>query len=214
VTENTLASIEKAMEIGVDMIEIDVFRIKSGEIVVFHDKTVERLSNGAGMIEDYNIFDLQQLRLENDQKIPMLQDVLQLIDHRARLNIELKGANTADRVNFIVNYYIKEKGWSLEDFLISSFNWDELRQMRELNREIPIAILTDSDPLAALPIAKELNAEAINPHYQKLTADNVKKIRGENIMVYTWTVNDSSDISKMKALGVDGIITNFPERLR
>jgi glycerophosphoryl diester phosphodiesterase len=214
VTENTLASIEKAMEIGVDMIEIDVFRIKSGEIVVFHDKTVERLSNGAGMIEDYNIFDLQQLRLENDQKIPMLQDVLQLIDHRARLNIELKGANTADRVNFIVNYYIKEKGWSLEDFLISSFNWDELRQMRELNRDIPIAILTDSDPLAALPIAKELNAEAINPHYQKLTADNVKKIRGENIMVYTWTVNDSSDISKMKALGVDGIITNFPERLR
>lgn len=214
VTENTLASIEKAMEIGVDMIEIDVFRIKSGEIVVFHDKTVDRLSNGAGMIEDYNIFDLQQLRLENDQKIPMLQDVLQLIDHRARLNIELKGANTADRVNFIVNYYIKEKGWSLEDFLISSFNWDELRQMRELNREIPIAILTDSDPLAALPIAKELNAEAINPHYQKLTADNVKKIRGENIMVYTWTVNDSSDISKMKALGVDGIITNFPERLR
>lgn len=213
-TENTLASVEKAMEMGVDMIEIDVFKIKSGEIVVFHDDTVDRLSNGGGKIEDYNIFDLQQLRLDNNQKIPMLQDVLQLINNRVRLNIELKGANTADRVNFIVNYYIREKDWSLENFLISSFNWDELRKMRMLNPEIPIAVLTESDPLEALPIARDLKAEAINPNYHKLSADNVRKISGENFKVYTWTVNDTTDIKKMQGLGVDGIITNYPERMR
>lgn len=212
-TENSLASIEKAMELGVDMIEIDVFKIKSGEIAVFHDREVNRLTNGGGNIEDYTIAELRQLRLANNYMIPMLQDVLKVIDKKVRLNIELKGANTADRVNFIVNYYIRENGWSEDDFLISSFNWDELKEMRKLNPKIPLAVLTESDPLDALPMARELEAEAINPNYQKLTAENVKEMRAQNFKVYTWTVNDTTDIKEMKELGVDGIITNFPERV-
>ncbi len=213
-TENTLASIQKAMDLGVDMIEIDVFKIKSGEIVVFHDERLERISNAGGNIEEYNITDLKKVMLDGNHRIPMLQDVLKLIDNKVRLNIELKGANTADRVNFITEYYIKDKGWTLENFLISSFNWDELKAMRELNEDMPIAILTEGDPLEALPIAKELNAEAINPSYNKLDqviADTIKK---SGFKIYTWTVNDSKDIDAMKKLKVDGIITNFPERVK
>ncbi len=212
-TENSLASIEKAMELGVDMIEIDVFKIKSGEIAVFHDREVNRLTNGGGNIEDYTIAELRQLRLANNYMIPMLQDVLKVIDKKVRLNIELKGANTADRVNFIVNYYIRENGWSEDDFLISSFNWDELKEIRKLNPNIPLAVLTEADPLEALAMARELEAEAINPNYQQLTAENVKEMRAQNFKVYTWTVNDTTDIKEMKELGVDGIITNFPERV-
>jgi glycerophosphoryl diester phosphodiesterase len=211
-TENTLASVQKAMDLGVDMIEIDVFRIKSGEIVVFHDERVERLSNSGGNIEDYNIFDLKKLTLDGNHKIPMLQDVLKLMDHRVPLNIELKGANTSDRVNFIIEYYIKERGWSLDDFLISSFNWKELESMRSYNPNIAIAVLTEKDPLEAISVAKQLNAVAINPNFRTLTPQNVKEIKKQGFKVYTWTVNEPDDINRMKKLGVDGIFTNYPER--
>ena len=87
----SLASIEKAMEIGVDMIEVDVFRIKSGEIAVFHDERVDRLTNGAGRIEEYTVTELKALTLQGGHRIPLLQDVLKTIDHRVPLNIELKG---------------------------------------------------------------------------------------------------------------------------
>ncbi|MFD2099788.1 glycerophosphodiester phosphodiesterase [Flagellimonas iocasae] len=212
-TENTLVSIKKAMDLGVDMIEIDVFKIESGEVVVFHDRTVDRLTNGSGMIEDYNFFAMRQLVVEGGHRIPLLQDVLKLIDNKVALNIELKGYLTADKVNHILSYYIKDKGWSPENIIISSFIWDELREMRKLNKDIQIAVLTEEDPLEAIPVAKELNAVAINPNFETLTAENTDKIHDEDLKVYTWTVNEPEDIQRMKDFGVDGIITNYPERV-
>jgi len=212
-TENTLASVQKALDLGVDMIEIDVFKIKSGEIVVFHDERVERLSNGGGQIEEYGIVEMQQLILDGNHRIPMLQDVLKLINNQVALNIELKGDNTADRVNFITNYYIKERGWTANNILISSFKWNELRDIRKLNQNIQIAVLTEEDPLEAIPVAKELNAVAINPNFNSLTEENTSKMQDEGFKVYTWTVSEPSDIDKMKRFGVDGIITNYPERV-
>ncbi|MGB5238078.1 MAG: glycerophosphodiester phosphodiesterase, partial [Flavobacteriaceae bacterium] len=97
-TENTLASVQKALDLGVDMIEIDVFNIRSGETVVFHDERLERLSNGGGRIEEYNIVAVKNLTLRGNHRIPQLQDVLKLVDKKVNLNIELKGADTADRV--------------------------------------------------------------------------------------------------------------------
>ena len=212
-TENTLASVQKALDLGVDMIEIDVFQIASGEIMVFHDERLERLTNGGGAIEEYNIVDLKQLSLDGGHKIPMLQDVMKLIDKKVKLNIELKGKNTANRVNFIIDYYIKEKGWKLEDFLISSFHWDTLEAMRALNPDIAIAVLTEEDPLDAIAMAKTLRAEAINPDFEKLTQENANAMRDAGFKIYTWTVNDEADIEAAKRMGVDGIITNYPERL-
>ncbi|MFD2791084.1 glycerophosphodiester phosphodiesterase family protein [Arenibacter sp. H213] len=212
-TENTLASVQKALDLGVDMIEIDVFKIRSGEIVVFHDVSLERLTDGTGKIEAYNYDDLQNLTLEGGHKIPTLQEVINLMDKKAHLNIELKGSNTADRVNFIINYYVREKGWPLDKFLISSFKWEELKRMRALNPQIRIAILTDKDPLQAIAIGEELNALAINPYYKTLTLENVDKIQKEGFKVYPYTVNEVEDIKSMKQMGVDGIITNYPERI-
>lgn len=211
-TENTLASVQKAMDLDVDMIEIDVFKVKSGEIVVFHDERLERLANAGGLIEDWYIGDLQGVVLDGNHKIPQLQEVLQLIDNKVPLNIELKGKNTADRVNFIVEYYVKERGWDLNNFVISSFDWEELKDFRNRNAEIAIAVLTEEDPLAAIPVAKELRATAINPYYKTLTAENVAKIQEEGFKVYTYTVNETEDLAKVTSFGVDGIFTNYPER--
>jgi glycerophosphoryl diester phosphodiesterase len=212
-TENTLASVQKALDLGVDMIEIDVFKISTGEVVVFHDQTVERLTNGPGNIEEYNISDLSRLTLDGGHKIPMLQDVLKLIDNKVALNIELKGANTADKVNHVIQFYTKSRGWSPENFIISSFNWEELRTLRKLNDSVAIAILTEDNPLDALAIGTELNAVAINPYFKNLDADVVAKIKQAGFKIYTWTVNEPDDITAIKNIGVDGIITNFPERV-
>lgn len=211
-TENTLASIQKALDLGVDMIEIDIFKIKSGELVVFHDETVDRLANAGGKIEEYHYYNLSQLILDGNHKIPLLQEVIRLMDKKARLNIEIKGKGTTDRLNHIIKHFIEDKGWPADGFIISSFDWEELKAIRSINPTVPIAILAGDDPIDAIAIAQELNAEAINPHFQKLTQENVNAIKEAGFKIYTWTVNEPEDINEVKRLGVDGIITNFPER--
>ncbi|MBT8178190.1 MAG: glycerophosphodiester phosphodiesterase [Eudoraea sp.] len=213
-TENSLASVQKALDLGVDMIEIDVFRIKSGEIVVFHDQRVERLTNGGGNIEEYYMYDLKKLLLDGNYSIPRLQEVLQLIDNKVALNIELKGAGTAGRVDFIMDYYVKNRGWSWDNVLISSFNWEELRRMREKNPDVAIAVLTESDPVEAIPVAQELGAVAINPNFRSLNAENIREIHEAGFKIYTWTVNEPEDIQSLISLDVDGIISDYPERVR
>ncbi|MEX0272952.1 MAG: glycerophosphodiester phosphodiesterase [Flavobacteriaceae bacterium] len=211
-TENTLASVQKALDLGVDMIEIDVFKIRSGEIMVFHDERVDELTNGGGKIEEYYFTQVKQLTLDGGHKIPMLQDVLKLVDNQVALNIELKGGNTADPVNHIVDYYVQKRGWSWDNVIISSFNWDELREMRRINPNVAIAVLTEEDPLGAIPVAEELNAVAINPNFGDLDQEVVNAIHEKGFKVFTWTVNEPNDITEMKRFGVDGIFTNFPER--
>ena len=101
VAENTLASIEKAMELGVDGVEIDVFRCATGELVVFHDKTLEKLTDGLGYIEQMTLDSIKQFRVLGKEPIPTLNEVMDLIDGKIQLNIELKG-NPNCNVNFRV----------------------------------------------------------------------------------------------------------------
>jgi glycerophosphoryl diester phosphodiesterase len=213
-TENTLASVEKAIALGVDMVEIDVFQISSGEIVVFHDERVDRLSNSAGPIKEYNIFDLKQLILDGGHRIPMLQDVLKLIGGKVALNIELKDTQIADNIHQIVSGYSARPEWTEEQFIISSFDWDELRAYRKLSPTGRIAVLTEGDPLEAIEVARELGAEAINPHYTQLDAANVAALHEAGFKVYTWTVNDPSDFQRLKGLGVDGVFSDYPDRMK
>lgn len=214
VAENTLESIKKAMELGVDGVEIDVFKCKSGEMVVIHDETVNRTTNGKGKVEGFPLKELKSFVVEGKYKIATLQEVLDLLDANYILNIELKGTNTAEGVNDIVIDYIENRGWKKDQFIISSFKWDELRDFYKLNPEIPIGILTEEDPLKATNIAREVNAVAIHPYFKYLNKKVVDAIHDEGLKVYTWTVNNPEDIQKMLNAGVDAIITDFPERIK
>ena len=211
--ENTISSIKKAIELGVDGIEIDVFRCASGELVVFHDKLVDKLTDGKGYIEEISLDSIKKLNVIGDEKIPTLNEVLDLIDGKVFLNIELKGSNTSFLTHQLLNEYFNSTNWSRNKVFISSFDWNELRAFYQLNKDVRIAVLTDDDPLDAIPIAKDLEAFAINPNYKLLTESNVSKIKSENILIYTWTVNNIKDINKVKRLGVDAIISDFPEKI-
>ena len=214
VAENTIASIKKAIELGADGIEIDVFRCLTGEIVLFHDKTLDNLSNGTGYIEEKSLSELKELNiLGSKHSIPTLEEVIQSIGKEVFLNIELKGPDTSKGSLEMVNKYVKSGKIKLSNILFSSFNWNELVKLRNLDSDVKIALITGEDPLEAISPALSLNAIAINPNYKKLNKDNVQKIFSSGLKIYTWTVNNKLDIIKVKSLKVNGIITDFPERI-
>jgi glycerophosphoryl diester phosphodiesterase len=211
-TENTIASIEKAVALGAPMIEIDVFQIASGELVVFHDNELDRLSNTSGPITSFTWETLQEVVLEGGHSIPLLQTVLNQLAGRAALNIELKGPNTAAPVANLLEVYLSNGTWKEEDLLISSFDWNLLLETRDFLPEISIGVLTEAHPLEAIPKAIELSAVSINPYYKDLDATIVAQIHAAGFKVYTWTVNAPEDLKNVKKLGVDAVFTNFPDR--
>lgn len=211
-TENTIASVRKALELNVDMIEIDVFLIKSGELVVFHDEMLDSLTNTSGKIEDFTLEELQKVVVKGNHHIPTLEEVIEIIGKKVSLNIELKGKNTAEPTSQLLQKYY-QKGWEKDDFVISSFLWDELEKFRKFDKEISIAVLTEENPTDAISIGKKLKAVAINPWWKTLTKENSQRIHHEGFLIYTYTVNEPADIKFVTELGVDGIFCNFPERL-
>ena len=213
VAENTLASVEKALELGVDGVEIDVFQISSGEVVVFHDLYLDRLTDSKGKVEDLTLESLKNLRVAGEYPIPLLEDVLELLDGRVLLNIELKGGGTAAAVHEILKNYIGKSGWTREYLLISSFKWDELDTYRSLDPEMPIGVLTEDSIEPAIEKAKAIKASAINADHHLLNETTVRKIRRAGLEVWCWTVNDMADLERMFELKADAIITDYPDRL-
>ena len=213
IAENTIASIHKAIDLGADGIEIDVFLCKSGEIVLFHDKTLEKLTNGDGNIEDKNLEELRKLKVLNSSySIPTLEEVLKSIDKDVFLNIELKGRNTGEGSLSLIKKYVKRNKIEFNNILFSSFNWEELKDLRSLSDKVQLALITEQDPLLAIDYALKLKAVAINPNYKDLNEQIISKINKKGLKIYTWTVNSKIQIDRLKALNVNGIITDYPDR--
>ena len=211
--ENSIQSFQKALDLGAPMIELDVFVLPSGELVVFHDDQLGRLTNAKGAIESYTYKELkEQVQLNDGQSIPLLSEVLDLCASKTKINIELKGSSTAEPVNLLLNTYFEKGLLKTSDIVISSFKWEELEQMRGFNDNIAIGILTETNPLKAMDIAQRLNAISINPYYKSLTKEIVHKIHDAGFQVYTWTVNEVEDLQRLKDWGVDGVFCNYPDR--
>ena len=213
--ENTIESVQKAIKLNVDGIEIDVFKSKTGELIVYHDPFLSRLSNSNAFIEQISLDSIKKVELKGGLSIPTLNEVINIIPEKIFLNIELKGSNTAFETNKVIIEYLKEFNLPPSKFIISSFRWDELRKFRDLNKDIPIAILVDSLYKIdnAIKLAKEINAIALNPNNKFITKKIVKKIQSNNIKVFPYTINSPKNIKRMKLMGVDAIITDYPERI-
>lgn len=211
-TENSIKSIQKALDLGVSMIELDIIQLCSGELIVFHDKELARISNSSGLIESYTFKRLRDtVRLKDGQNIPLLKEVLDLCASKTWINIEIKTSNTAKALHVLLQCYFKQKILKESDILISSFIWDELIVLRHLNPSIPIGILSDQDPLAAIPIAKRLKATSIHPFYLSLHKNNVQQLHKEGFKIYAWVVNTLAEIKILKDWKVDGVFSNYPD---
>ena len=216
VLENTIESVQKAIELNVDGIEIDVFKSKTGELVVYHDPFLSRLSNSNAFIEQISLDSIKKIELIGGYFIPTLKEILNIIPEKIFLNIELKGQDTAFETNKIIINYLNTYNFPVSKFIISSFRWDELKKIRSFNKDIPIAILVDSLSKIddAIKLAKQINAVALNPNKEFITKEIVNKIQSKNIKVYPYTINTPRNIRKMRSMGVDAIITDYPERIK
>ena len=215
VAENTYESISKAIQLGVDGIEIDVFKCASGELVLFHDKDLKELTGESGLIKNLTIKELEQFLVQGKYKIPTLKDVLTRIEKPLFVNIELKGLNTAQPTSKIIADISRSTSWSLEHFIVSSFNWDELELFRSIDKNTSVGVLVSKSMSIneAIEFGKKINAQAIHPNFKLLNDKTVKKIKNNGFKIYTWTVNNEDDINFMKRLKVDGIISDYPDRI-
>ncbi|MEW5676873.1 glycerophosphodiester phosphodiesterase family protein [Flavobacterium enshiense] len=213
VAENTLESFQKALDLGVDAIELDVHISACGEVVVFHDFTVDRMTNGSGEVHKLTLAQLKNLTVAEAFQIPTLAETFDLIDRKCWINVELKGHGTAEPACRLIEIYVTERGWQYGDFVISSFQKEELERAKAINANIRLATLSQASVEQALEWADELSAYAIHPHFSLLTDDNIAEAKRKGYRINVWTVNHDEDIQRLEAYNIDGIISDFPDRL-
>jgi glycerophosphoryl diester phosphodiesterase len=212
--ENTLASFAKAIECHVDMIEYDVRRCASGELVVFHDAKVDRLTNGSGYVAQKTLDELKQLRILGEESIPTLTEVFDFIDRRVKLYIELKSAAIVRDVLDIIELYVHNKQWHYDDFLIASFDHIQLRESKIANSLIPVAALLYGIPVSFGACVADVTAQVVCLDVEFITQEFVDDIHSRGMLVYVYTVNDYENLIRLTNYGVDGIITDYPDYVR
>ena len=207
VAENTLASFQKAIELKADGIELDVHLSSDGEIMVIHDETINRTTAGNGFVKDFTSAALNQFG------IPTLTEVLDILNHNFFVNIELKSNDLIEKVMVLIKKQVAENNWSYSNFMISSFDWHNLEMVSQRNNQIKTGVLTEDSIENALAFAKKIKAFSINPYFKLLNSENVKLIHKEGFQIHTWTVNLPEDITFVKSLNIDAIISDFPDKI-
>ncbi|SDX02543.1 glycerophosphodiester phosphodiesterase [Flavobacterium degerlachei] len=211
--ENTIIGFQKAIDLHVDRIELDVHLSSDNELMVIHDETIDRTTDGKGFVNQFSLPQLKRFRIEKIHTIPTLSEVLNLIDQKCDINIELKSFETADKVVDLIEKYVSEKKWNYDQFLVSSFDWNALQQVTFSNSKIPIGVLTETNLDLAFAFAKFIKAKSIHPYFHLVTKENTAKMQEKGFQVFPWTVNEIEDIKRIKTYNVDGIISDFPDRL-
>lgn len=214
--ENTLTAFRAAIDAGADMCELDVQSTRDGVVVVMHDETLERTTDGYGPLAALTLAELKTLNIVSGpgrapagERVPTLDEVFAVTRGRCALNIELK----SEGVEAAVCRAIHGNG-ELEQSMVSSFDWSALEQVRALEPEIRIGVLADRAANKMLAAASELKAVAINPRFNLVDAALCAEAHRLGLQVYVWTVDDARMMRSLLDCGVDGIMTNYPERLR
>ncbi len=210
--ENTLASFRKALELGVDGVELDVHFV-DGHLLVFHDKQLERTTNGRGLLMDHDFARLRTLDAGNGQQIPTLPEVFAAINGRAILNIELKGSASAKPVAEFISDQ-RQAGCSNELFLVSSFDRQLLREVKQLDSQILLGLLIAGPLQDHLAFAAELQAYSLHPPLAVVDRALVEEAHALGLKVFVYTVNKTDDLEKMVTIGVDGVFSNYPDRVQ
>jgi glycerophosphoryl diester phosphodiesterase len=211
--ENTILAFGKALELGANSIEFDVHTCATGELVVIHDATLERTTNGTGLVSNFSLTELKRLDAGEGERIPTLTETLSFIDRRAQVNIELKGKGTARPVAEAVQHSVRIHNWSYDDFIISSFDHEQLREIQKLIPNLTLAPIWSRLPHNYLERARDLHASIIITNYLFIAPEQIADIKKHGFKVFVYTVNDPDDIARLKSWDVDGIASDFPDRL-
>ncbi|WP_029594716.1 MULTISPECIES: glycerophosphodiester phosphodiesterase [Exiguobacterium] len=210
--ENTLSAFKAALP-HVDGIELDVQLTRDGRLVVIHDETVDRTTNGSGFVKDMTLRQLRLLRTESGERIPTLEEVLVLLEPTdVTLNIELKTDRfDYDGIEYLTWLAVTE--FKLEQRVVfSSFNPDTLIRLRNIAREARIAVLTTDGHPNLIEFVERIGAEAVHAQPEFMGTRDWMTLREQNRLLRLYTINDPSELPDMT--GVDAIMTDEVERFQ
>jgi len=214
--ENTLRAFQKAVDLGADMIEVDVHLSKDGQPVIIHDATLERTTNGSGYVKDKTLLELKELDAGQGERIPALQEAIDFARGKCGLYIELKDPATPGPVVET----IRANGFEGE-VIIRSFHHALLRQVKELAPEIPTSALVGQASGDFVEIARAAGADYIHlcwegrsptPH-KLLTPELVAKIHEQGLGIIIWHEERPEEIREILKYPIEGICSDRPDLL-
>jgi len=205
--ENTLTSFKKALEIGVDAIELDVRKTKDNQLVVIHDDNVKRTTNGDGLVCELTLKDIKGLSAEGGEKIPTLEEALDFLDKKVKVLVELKEEGIEKQVLSVIHERDLEK-----NVVITSFSETALKEVRELNDKVETGLIyaKHKNPIKA---ALDLKANYLVALYRFVHTANVEKAHENGLKVVVWTINNPEEVEAYIKKGVDGIASDKPDIL-
>jgi len=210
--ENTLRSFQKAIDMKLEMIEFDVHCCGTGEVVVIHDFTLEGTTNGKGNVSDISLEELKKLDAGKGEKVPTLKETIAFIDRRIKLNIELKGPNTALKVLELIEWAVNELAYDYSHFLVSSFNHRELMSIKSKNPEVEIGFLYYGIPTDLGKSGKENNAYSIHISDEFYSKEFVDAAKSMELKVFVYTINDQELLNKFNHINIDGFFSSYPDK--
>ena len=208
--ENTLRSFLRAAELGVDGVELDV-RLKEGRLLVCHDDSVNRCTNGSGPLASLDLEQIRNLDAGKGEKIPYLEEVFDTLPDSVFINIEIKHTREIKKTTAAVAAVIAN--FPRVEVLVSSFQHEALENFREHNKTTRVAPLFQKSSSNMLDIAKSLKAWSLNVSRKIISRQLVEEIHKAGYKTHVYTVNKPQEASRLIDWGVDGLITDFPDRL-
>ncbi|WP_191561573.1 glycerophosphodiester phosphodiesterase [Metabacillus idriensis] len=221
--ENTIAAFDKAVEMKADYIEIDVQRSKDGKLVVIHDTTVDRTTDGSGLVQSLTYEELRNLDAGSwkgeeftGEKIPAFDEILDRYHGKIGILIELKAPELYPGIEKSVAKELKKRNLDKpqnEKTIIQSFNFESMKIMNKLLPKMPIGVLTSSRLHTTEPALKEFStyADYFNPSYTIVSKDLVNQVHKKGMKIQSWTVRSQETADFLLEMKVDGIITDYPD---
>jgi glycerophosphoryl diester phosphodiesterase len=221
--ENTIAAFDKAVEMKADYIEIDIQRSKDGKLVLIHDTTVDRTTDGSGKVGNLTFKELRNLDAgswKGEQfagaQIPTFDEILDRYHGKIGILIELKAPELYPGIEENVAKELKERNLDKpqnEKIIVQSFNHKSMKKMNELLPKVPIGVLTSSSADTTEQALQEFStyADYFNPSYGIVTEDLVNQVHSLGMKIGSWTVRSQEAADFLLDVGVDAIITDYPD---
>lgn len=218
--ENTIPAFKLALQMGADGLELDVHLSKDGKLMVIHDNSVDRTTNGTGRVSDLTCQELKQLDASNgfeqfaNARIPTLKEVYGLIRNTAAtVNVEIKCDSEADKDIWLRLVELENEMDMGGRVIYSSFNHYALMKLREAKSDARIGLLYSCALVDPWVYAKYLQADAIHPYYLNLRLPGlVEGCKKFGVAVHAWTVDDPAAVREAARIEVDSVITNKPDK--
>ena len=214
--ENTLAAFEKALDIGVDMLEIDVRVTGDGQLIVLHDPSLDRTTDCEGIVREMGLDEIRQAEAGDGERVPILREVFDLARNRAPILLEIKSDFIAERVvQAIADAQIEEQ------VVVQSFNPQTVERVKRLAPHLPSSLLIGELPTTPSRVRArrlvsqvlEVGANTLSIWHATLTPSLIEEMRKRGIAVWAWTVDEEITMRDLAMMGVQGLVTNYPDVL-